>query len=569
MGILDSFGGMMDDPTTLGLLSAGAGMLNASGPSLMPRSLGQVLGAGLSSGTGAYQAARQSALDRQKEQMQMDMLKQQVAQATRKNELINNFLAANMGGQPPVQPDQTGMLGMPATAMAQSSSGEMPASMGMQTPATATGFGGVPSSAIAADLAFNSGGKIGEWINKRTEPTDFARQLMQSGIDPNSPIGRQLMQQQVQKSNYLAPVNARPGSIMRDPLDPSKIIAFNPHIPEGGTPQFDSSGNVVGIAPLAGAADVAQTMSRAGAAGKASVTPITAFDASGQPVFTSQLTAAGGGFPTVLPQQQAGRNVDRLAILQAERQRTTNPTDLAAIDREIAATRGTTQPSTAFGGSPLRPALAPGVEKSIGGNVETMNKDFEDLYTANKQAPVSLAILDNIKKLAPQAVTGAASDKLAYVNGLLTLGGIQPAKDLATATDLLNKNANMLAINMRLGAGGGGSDALQALAQAANPNSHMQPEAIQKAADEVAGQIKMRQAQYNKVLPFKLNNDASGYYSAQNEFVKGADPRDFQPGNQVAKPVTPTKRSALPGTISQGYKFKGGDPSIPANWEKI
>jgi hypothetical protein len=132
------------------------------------------------------------------------------------------------------------------------------------------------------------------------------------------------------------------------------------------------------------------------------------------------------------------------------------------------------------------------------------------------------------------------------MNGLLTLGGFQKQKDLATATDLLNKNANMLAINMRLGASGGGSDALQSLAQAANPNSHMQPEAIAKAADEVAGQVRMRQAQYNNLLPFKMKNDVQGYYSAQQQFASQADPRTYQPDAQAAaaaKPAAPAPQT--------------------------
>src|SRR5882672_6743435 len=86
MSLLDSFN--IDDPVTMGLLSAGTGMMNASGPSLMPHSFGQALNAGL----GSYQASKKALLDQQKEKMQLDMLTQQIAQATRKNTLINNML---------------------------------------------------------------------------------------------------------------------------------------------------------------------------------------------------------------------------------------------------------------------------------------------------------------------------------------------------------------------------------------------------------------------------------------------------------------------------------------------
>lgn len=59
-GLLDMFG---SDPQTQGLLSAAAGILQASGPSLMPRSFGQVLGAGLQGMQQGQQLAQQQALD--------------------------------------------------------------------------------------------------------------------------------------------------------------------------------------------------------------------------------------------------------------------------------------------------------------------------------------------------------------------------------------------------------------------------------------------------------------------------------------------------------------------------
>jgi len=56
MGLLDQFN--FDDPQTMGLLSAAANMLQASGPSRTPTSFGQIAGGGLSAYTGAIEAAR-------------------------------------------------------------------------------------------------------------------------------------------------------------------------------------------------------------------------------------------------------------------------------------------------------------------------------------------------------------------------------------------------------------------------------------------------------------------------------------------------------------------------------
>lgn len=535
MGLLDMFGG---DPQTQGLLAAAAGMLNASGPSLMPRSTGQVFAAGL----GGYQAGKQQALDQQKEQMQMAMLQQQVAQATRKNNLINDFLAGALGGGQTVPAAPAGAsLNVGGATAAPDAPGASP----VPTGGGMSGFGGVPSAAIAADLAFKNGEHIGEWVNDRSKPTDFTKLLIQAGIDPNSTLGRQVMQQQVAKQNNIPLVAGRAGAPMYNP--DGTIAAMAPIIPKNAVPTIEN-GRVTGVTPLQGAAGVEQINAYADQAGKNQAEPMAGFDGSGNPVFTNKLAAASGGASWTGGTISAGT----LKLLEKS---------AAAGNKDAQAALAAYQQAQA---QRVTPGLAPGVEKSITGNVDTMNNDFADLYAANKNAPVTLAILDNIKKLAPKAITGSSADKLAYMNGLLTLGGMQPAKDLASATDLLNKNANMLAINMRLGASGGGSDALQALAQAANPNSHMQPDAIVKAADEVIGQVRMRQGMYQQLLPFKMNNDVQGYYGAQQQFASKADPRTYQPDHAAltaapAAAADPQKFDMLPAAAQFAGKRMRAD----------
>lgn len=60
MGVFDTTYGAALDPTTMGLLSAAATGLQQSGPSLMPHSLGQVVGAAGQAGIGAYAGALNS-----------------------------------------------------------------------------------------------------------------------------------------------------------------------------------------------------------------------------------------------------------------------------------------------------------------------------------------------------------------------------------------------------------------------------------------------------------------------------------------------------------------------------
>lgn len=132
--------GNLDDPQNMGMLQLAAGLLGTG-------SFGDQVGRGLQ----GYQATQMNALAQQKDKMQMDMLRQQVEQATRKNTLINNYLTGLGGGSPSVA--STG-----ATA-------------GDAQPSPQPGmFNGVPSSAIGADLALNDGKNIGEWLFKRGVP---------------------------------------------------------------------------------------------------------------------------------------------------------------------------------------------------------------------------------------------------------------------------------------------------------------------------------------------------------------------------------------------------------------
>lgn len=97
-------------------------------------------------------------------------------------------------------------------------------------------------------------------------PTDFTRLLAQSGIDPNSPIGRRLMQEQVFKQNYVAPVNARAGSYTTDPATGRTV--YHPQLSPDSEPVYDGAGNIVGVKTLDGAIQVIHDVEKAKASGK-------------------------------------------------------------------------------------------------------------------------------------------------------------------------------------------------------------------------------------------------------------------------------------------------------------
>jgi hypothetical protein len=100
-------------------------------------------------------------------------------------------------------------------------------------------------------------------------PNDFAKQLIQSGVDPNSAVFRQLMQAKVAKDNYVAPVNGRPGSTIRDPFDPSKVVGYDAPNIEGAMPDYGPDGMPTGYHQLPGAQGAMQGVSAAKAVGSA------------------------------------------------------------------------------------------------------------------------------------------------------------------------------------------------------------------------------------------------------------------------------------------------------------
>jgi len=171
-------------------------------------------------------------------------------------------------------------------------------------------------------------------------------------------------------------------------------------------------------------------------------------------------------------------------------------------------------------------ALPPGQAQNIVNNVDEMNRHFAGLQDQAAGNQLVTGLTGNIKALATKAITGTGSDKLAYANGLIAtfLPGEHKVDDLKTATDLLDKNVAQLA----LGTPGGSTDAARALISAARPNSHMTPEAISDAADQVASQVRANVAMRNILQSYKMMGDVQGYANARQKLENIADPRVFQ-----------------------------------------
>lgn len=158
-----------------------------------------------------------------------------------------------------------------------------------------------------------------------------------------------------------------------------------------------------------------------------------------------------------------------------------------------------------------------------------LSKKWTALNDQNTQAATTNSYLQSIKSLAGQAATGSQSDRINYVNGLLSLAGSERATDMVTANNLLDKYSNQIVA--RLGQGGLGTDAARSILQSAYPNAHMTPQAINEAADNLVGANQMVQAKTRLLQPYANARDAQSYNNLETRFDQNADPRIFQYAN--------------------------------------
>lgn len=246
-----------------------------------------------------------------------------------------------------------------------------------------------------------------------------------------------------------------------------------------------------------------------------------------------ELVGPQGGMQ-VQPGEQARRDETRLQLLQQERQAATDPATQAALDREIAQT----QHAMSFRGRfQTGPAL--GEAEGAGGTVATMNTDFAESQKQADKAQQNISVLQNVKKYAKGAATGFAADRRALANAIGDYLGISSDTIAKTDTDLLAKNANMLAL------AGGNTDAARSLAEAANPNVHMNAEAIRRAADQIISQQRMTVEKHKFLQPFKEKNDANAYSRALAEWNQNADPRALQLSS-----MTPEEKKQMRASMS-------------------
>lgn len=351
-------------------------------------------------------------------------------------------------------------------------------------------------------------------------PVDFTRLLHQSGIDPNSALGRQLMQSQVAKQNYIAPVNGRPGSTIRDPNDPSKILGYDAPTVEGAFPVYGPDGMPTGYqqAPGAAAAIGAAAGAKAGgtAAGQAPYELVTVTDATGN---TFQIPKSsvpgiggqpGGGAP-------AGGSLNNWYSHGAP---------------------GAPAPASAPsgpGGVGIPTGISPGAKAANEEAGRNSANGFSQAINAGLDAKNSMRTIDNISHAAQGLSTGPGSgmisDLKSGVNAAAGAFGHGPVfdADKIARFDEMAKNAATLGSQLASSAAGsnGVTDARLSNALRSLPGSHYSPAAVQEVATNLKGLQAAALARAQAASTWQQQHGPNSFPQFQQQWQQAYNPDVF------------------------------------------
>lgn len=381
--------------------------------------------------------------------------------------------------------------------------------------------------------------------NKLTEqawsayaPTDATRTANAAGVDSKNANAKTLA-----KSLYIAPVNARAGSTLLDPLTNKPF--FNAPNAEGIQYKFDGSGNAsADKVPGFGAALTDYTQAKEKGKNMETLAPPSqsvynqdgtmrpaSIDATLHPSPVAAATPAPAGFPSVSPADQRARDADALLLAKNEAGSATDPVQkvkLQANANDMQARLDAGQSVVTGAAKAPQGVGAPfGKQQGAEAAQAELSKKFTDLSAENRSAQTTNSYLQNILAEANKAKVGAFSDKTQFANNLLSYAGIsEKATDSVTAKNLLDKYSNQ--ITARLGGGANGSDARSAIIAAAYPNSHMTPDAIREAVGNLVGANDMTKAKANILSPHANARDPVAYQQKEQIFDQNADPRIWQ-----------------------------------------
>lgn len=341
--------------------------------------------------------------------------------------------------------------------------------------------------------------KYMELQGKMYEPTELMKTMNAAGIDPNSALGRQILQSNITKTNYIAPTNSRPGTFMYFPDGHKEWV---PNIPQGGQPVYGPNGEVIGVQAMPGAAGVIGGVKKAEAKASAAYQLKDGFDANGRPITRTVESIAEGntGAPGA----------------------------------------GTPTPGGRFGGyqapnGGFRPSLTPG-EQAASTSMASIGTDrYKAIQASASDSKDRVAMLDNMINLSSQTQFGPGSGKKFAIAGMLNTIGI-PVK----TNDVENyQEFKKYAINLGAAAskalGGTGTDKQLETMLEGNPN----PEMLSKVINNVGTYLKSRELAVQAHANF-IDAQTRGGANVTNinqleaQWRKAYNPQAFQQLTQIS-----------------------------------
>lgn len=351
-------------------------------------------------------------------------------------------------------------------------------------------------------------------------PTEATKMAMAAGQNPAEANAAALT-----KANYLQPLESRPGSIIRDPLT-LQPRAFNPHVPEGGVPLFDASGNVVKLGLMPGATDVEGAMSGAKASGPARYQMNTLYDATGKPLPPVSTYDLVNGNPSASSSPQP---------------------NAAPAPKATGAFAGYTPPNAGSRGTLVQP---PGAVKAAEGQV-TQNLGYIDKMRSDaNNASQNVMTYDEMRDLAKGFTPGGGADQYYKINN--SLARFLPEGMRAKTGDISNyqtfsKFAIQVAAAQRSSLGGTADNTLQTLLHA-NPNPNMQGQTINNVLSYLKGGelAKMgKQAAFDQWSAMNPGNGPQNSQKFDQLWRQNYDPRIY-----TMLSMDPTQRASYAKTLS-------------------
>lgn len=479
--------GMFANPQTAGLLGMAGGLLQASGPSRIPVSMGQALGAGLQGmGQGVGNAF----------QTQQQLLRMRAMQGLMGGDM------GQPGAQPQSAPSYSSMFGPASTAPGTMADAAPQAPAAPQS-SSGSIYGRSPQQLFQQGMLMNMAGIQGGGDMMRIAvekdpalamqmPTDIQRNAA-AAYGQGTPEYMTALRGAVDKEGVV-PLRPGAGYFRNGQLQstPGPAPAGFMNVPDQNSPTGWS------VAPLPGGAAAVKQSAAAGSIGKAYGNTTTGFDAEGNPTFINQgaladQTAAGG--------QPFGGSNGRYPGAQGGAQAGGVRPSLGPAEASAQATMG------------QKSATQYAAEQQAAGGYGTRMFNLTKALTGLQNADTGPG---------SETVNMAKSFLLSHGPDFLQHMGVDPNK--IQAYDEANKYLIQYAMN-QAGALGEGTDSKLATTLSGNANTHISNLAAQDVVRANMALERMNQAAVNSFGQTGLSPAKFSGWKAQ--FASRVDPRVF------------------------------------------